>query len=117
VTGRYTILARLLFRSRRVAQAGQSVILEQDAEFRLTLPVFRDERSWNTGSLVTSDGEAVILRQVLQISGQLGFQKRDLGQFPEFLSDLLDDGCYLFNGPNDFFLRYRGFAAGRGNSL
>ena len=47
VTGGYAVFARLLFGNRLVAQAGQRVILEEDAEFRLARSVFRDEGRGN----------------------------------------------------------------------
>ena len=61
MTGGNTVLARLFFRNGLVAQVGQGVILEQDAEFRLAFSEFRDKRRGNARSFIAGDGEAVFL--------------------------------------------------------
>lgn len=75
VAGGNTVLARLFFRNCLVAQAGQGVILEQDAEFGLTFSVFRDERRGHACGFFASDGKAVLLKQVLEVCGRLRFEE------------------------------------------
>ena len=84
VSDGYAVLARLLFRNGLVAQAGQSVILEHDAEFRLARSVFRDEGRGNARGSFAGDGETVVFQQVIEITGQLDFEEGDFGQVPKY---------------------------------
>jgi len=67
--------------------------------------------------ILAGDGKAVILQQVLQISGRLDFEERNFGQVPELPGDLLNGGSHLFYGLDDFFVLCRDVRAGLGNRL
>ena len=106
VTGGDAILARLLLWNRLVAQARQSVILEQDANDRLALSVFRHEGRGNTGGFFAGDGlKPFFFKMILEIRRRLDFQQRNFGQVPELLGDLLDCRRHFVGGLEDFVLR------------
>ena len=64
----------LLLGNRLVAQPGQSVILQQDAQLWLTLAIFGNEGRGDVGRSFAGNLEAIFLQKILEVSRRLRFQ-------------------------------------------